>query len=163
MVYSGAWGKLIHEKNQKQKISWHCPFKLFKLRFQTNQCRPHPVRSLELFREYCFYHLQTKIASKQRYSIEVYEKIRETPRGEFKHCYWLFADAPNIARNFSVIWNYLWWRADSYHLFKYRGWFTIKLFQLSVWCEKGVAARHYSVIGKQLQFANDRNRVCRWV
>ncbi len=27
-VYTqGAWGKLIHEKNQKQKISWHCPFK----------------------------------------------------------------------------------------------------------------------------------------
>ncbi len=27
MVYSHAWGKLIHEKNQKSKISWHCPFK----------------------------------------------------------------------------------------------------------------------------------------
>ncbi len=27
MDYSGAGGKLIHEKNQKQKISWHCPFK----------------------------------------------------------------------------------------------------------------------------------------
>ncbi len=27
MVYSVAWGKLIHEKNQKSKISWHCPFK----------------------------------------------------------------------------------------------------------------------------------------
>ncbi len=27
-IYSGAWGKLIHEKNQKQKISWHCPFKV---------------------------------------------------------------------------------------------------------------------------------------
>ena len=27
MGYSGAWRKLIHEKNQKQKISWHCPFK----------------------------------------------------------------------------------------------------------------------------------------
>ncbi len=26
MEYSGVWGKLIHEKNQKQKISWHCPF-----------------------------------------------------------------------------------------------------------------------------------------
>ncbi len=26
MVYSDAWGKLIHEKNQKSKISWHCPF-----------------------------------------------------------------------------------------------------------------------------------------
>ncbi len=27
MVYSGAWGKLIPEKKQKSKISWHCPFK----------------------------------------------------------------------------------------------------------------------------------------
>ncbi len=26
MEYSGAGGKLIHEKNQKQKVSWHCPF-----------------------------------------------------------------------------------------------------------------------------------------
>ncbi len=27
MGYSGAGGELIDEKNQKQKISWHCPFK----------------------------------------------------------------------------------------------------------------------------------------
>ncbi len=27
MEYSGAGGKLIHEKNQSKKISWHCPFK----------------------------------------------------------------------------------------------------------------------------------------
>ncbi len=27
MLYSGTWGKLIHEKNQKSKTSWHCPFK----------------------------------------------------------------------------------------------------------------------------------------
>ncbi len=27
MVYSGAWGKLIHGKNLKSKISWHYPFK----------------------------------------------------------------------------------------------------------------------------------------
>jgi hypothetical protein len=27
MGYSGAGGKLVHEKNQKQKISGHCPFK----------------------------------------------------------------------------------------------------------------------------------------
>ncbi len=26
MVYSEAWGKVIYEKNQKSKISWHCPF-----------------------------------------------------------------------------------------------------------------------------------------
>ncbi len=28
MWYSGAGGKLIHEKNRKQKISWHCPLKV---------------------------------------------------------------------------------------------------------------------------------------
>ncbi len=25
--YKGSGGKIIHEKNHKQKISWHCPFK----------------------------------------------------------------------------------------------------------------------------------------
>jgi hypothetical protein len=30
ILYSGAWGKLIHEKNQKSRISWHFPFKSFK-------------------------------------------------------------------------------------------------------------------------------------
>jgi hypothetical protein len=28
LVHSYAWGKLIHEKNQKSKISWHFHFKL---------------------------------------------------------------------------------------------------------------------------------------
>ncbi len=36
------------------------------------------------------------------------------------------------------------------------------MLQLSVWCEKCDAARHYSVIGNQLLFANNKNRV-RWV
>ncbi len=27
VLFSGAWGKMIHEKNLKQKISWHYPFK----------------------------------------------------------------------------------------------------------------------------------------
>jgi hypothetical protein len=27
MLFPGAWGKMILEKNLKQKISWHCPFK----------------------------------------------------------------------------------------------------------------------------------------
>ncbi len=27
MVYSGAWGKPINEKNKKSQISWHCFFK----------------------------------------------------------------------------------------------------------------------------------------
>ncbi len=44
MEYSGAGGKLIHEKKQKQKISWHCPFKmpqrstgLYKLTLNSNK------------------------------------------------------------------------------------------------------------------------------
>jgi hypothetical protein len=36
---------------------------------------------------------------------------------------------------------------------------TIPLFQISVGCEKCVAARHYAVICKQLLNANDINRV----
>ncbi len=31
MGYSGAWGKLIHEKNLKSKISWHCHFNNMRL------------------------------------------------------------------------------------------------------------------------------------
>ncbi len=38
MGYSEAGGKLFHEKNQKQKISWHCPFK-FNF-FWEKDCKP---------------------------------------------------------------------------------------------------------------------------
>ncbi len=27
MIFSGAWGNMIHERNLKQNISCHCPFK----------------------------------------------------------------------------------------------------------------------------------------
>ncbi len=39
MVYSGDLGKLINEKNQKSKISWHCPFNaiMYKYWFVLNQ------------------------------------------------------------------------------------------------------------------------------
>ncbi len=26
MEFAGSGGEMVHEKNQKQKISWHCPF-----------------------------------------------------------------------------------------------------------------------------------------
>ncbi len=38
MLFSGAWGKMNHEKNLKQKISWHCPFK-YKDTFQRNKTK----------------------------------------------------------------------------------------------------------------------------
>ncbi len=68
---------------------------------------------------------------------------------------------PDIDRSYQVIWKDLWWRADSHRHLKYRGGCTIPLFQLRVWCEKCVAARHNGIIGKQLFISNDRHRV-RW-
>jgi hypothetical protein len=49
--------------------------------------------------------------------------------------------------------------SDSYLLLKYRGGCTVPLFQISVQCEKCVAARQYAVICKQLLNANDINRI----
>ncbi len=77
------------------------------------------------------------------------------PRDEFKHRYWYFANTPNIGRNVSVIWQDLLWRFNSYLLLKYRGGCTLPLYQISVRCEKCVAARHFDVICKQLLNAND--------
>jgi hypothetical protein len=40
MVNSGASGKLIHEKNLKSKISWHCPFKKVLFSLSSSQSLP---------------------------------------------------------------------------------------------------------------------------
>jgi hypothetical protein len=80
-------------------------------------------------------------------------------RCEFKHRYGFFADAPNIDRNVSVICKDILQSSYSYRFLQYRGGCTIPLFQISVQCEKCVAARHYAVICKQLLNANDVNRV----
>ncbi len=40
MLYSGAWGKLIREKNRKSKISWHCPFKETTMFLHNNDGKP---------------------------------------------------------------------------------------------------------------------------
>ncbi len=50
MEYSGAGGNLIHEKNQKQKISWHCPFKEKNLKKATKKEK-----------EYFLYHISTLV------------------------------------------------------------------------------------------------------
>ncbi len=65
LVYSRAWGKLIHEKNQMQKISWHCPFKgtvsrdFRLLVFFMNQCPPIPwvyhEGRFEFFKKFAVY------------------------------------------------------------------------------------------------------------
>jgi hypothetical protein len=49
--------------------------------------------------------------------------------------------------------------ADFYRLLCYRRRCTTPMFQLRVLCEHCVAARQYSVIGKQLLLSNDRNKV----
>ncbi len=44
------------------------PFKLFTLKFKTNQCRPHPVRGLKLLCEPCFYYLSAQCRATTRFS-----------------------------------------------------------------------------------------------
>ncbi len=51
MGYSGAGGKLIYEKNQKQKISRHCPFKLAP--FIPAKSQEHLVAILTLWFKSC--------------------------------------------------------------------------------------------------------------
>ncbi len=41
MEYSGAGVKLIYEKNQKQKISWHCPFKYSWVEYMTSRSKKY--------------------------------------------------------------------------------------------------------------------------
>ncbi len=69
---------------------------------------------------------------------------------------------PISAKYLCALFEKIYDEADYYRHLKYRGGCTIPSFQLSVWCEKSVAARHYAVIWKQVLFANMRNRV-RWV
>ncbi len=61
--------------------------------FQTNQCRPYPVKSLKLLSEPCFCYLKSIIVSNNGRLSEAYEKIRETckPSCSFKQRYTLFA------------------------------------------------------------------------
>ncbi len=84
------------------------------------------------------------------------------PRGKFKYRYCFFADTPNVTWTVSVIWKDLSWRPDFCCHLKQRGGCTIPMFQLSLRCEKYAAARHNTVIGNQLLFANNRNRF-RWL
>jgi hypothetical protein len=74
--------------------------------------------------------------------------------------YWFLADKPNIARNYSVIWKDLWWKADSYRHLKHREDVQYRCFKYG-YDMKSVAARHCAIIGKQLLISNYRNRV-RW-
>jgi hypothetical protein len=51
VLFLGAWGKMIHKKNLKQKISLHCPFKalwadpIWRLGYLPNACESLRVRA----------------------------------------------------------------------------------------------------------------------
>jgi hypothetical protein len=49
MVYSGVWGKLNHEKNQKSKISWHCPFKVQLIFLHSNFSYPQSFNAFSFY------------------------------------------------------------------------------------------------------------------
>ncbi len=160
--------------------------------FQTNWCQPHPVRGIKQLSEPCFYDLQTRIVSQRRTkncwrylnfadffktggggqhslvvcSIAIFLKVG----GFFKVASPMIAVTLKLLqrcyqhrwRTFARYLTRFMIKSDYYRHLKYRWRCTIALFQLSVWCEKCVAARHYADIGKQFFISNDRNRV-RWV
>jgi hypothetical protein len=55
---------LTNEKRGGLKVVSFDALSCARRNFQTNWCRPHPVRGLKLLREPCLYHLQTIIVSK---------------------------------------------------------------------------------------------------
>ncbi len=124
-------------------------FQLFTLKFsnkfvQSSSCERPKTAQRTLF----FFIWNQQLFPNSRIASELYEKIRETcmPHGEFKRRYWFRADTPNIARNCSVTWKDSLWSSDSYRLLKYRGGWTIPMFQLSEWCEKCVGCRYLQTI-----------------
>ncbi len=57
LLFSGAWGKVIHEKHLKQKISWHCPFNVrISNNCATEGCLLSP--NIYYFFTSLFFHLQ---------------------------------------------------------------------------------------------------------
>ncbi len=55
MGYAGAWGKLIHEKNLRSKISWHYPFKEWLVSEKSlEDCSVHTVQGVYYFHYHTF-------------------------------------------------------------------------------------------------------------
>ncbi len=63
MGYSGAWGKLIHEKNQKQKISWHCPFKMHPRLYTKKLNKTQPRVTIHAMFIYLIIYLQSEFTA----------------------------------------------------------------------------------------------------
>ncbi len=62
MGYSEAWGKMIHEKELKSKISWHCLFKHFRKSFSRTVTY---LISVDLI-WFCFYGLFSQATIKRK-------------------------------------------------------------------------------------------------
>jgi hypothetical protein len=115
---------------------------------------------LKLLSEPCVCHLKTIIVSQYRYTVGALWKNLWN-----LHATWWIQTSllvlclhSKYCKEVFVIWKDS-WCADFYRRLKHRGGCTIPLFQLSVWFEKCVTARHYADIWKQLSFSNNRNRV----
>ena len=83
MGHSGAGGKLIDEKNQKQKISWHCPFKVSAAWYCSHYLPPvslTPVANLPPVSTRPA-ELVAKFTSGMKVAPRIFEKIRNGPNG----------------------------------------------------------------------------------
>ncbi len=81
MVYSGDWGKLIHEKNQKPKISWHCPFKSKQPDIVSIICHRYQQHLAKLVAKLPPVLLKPVVHIDLGISPQVYEKIWNGPNG----------------------------------------------------------------------------------
>ncbi len=135
------------------------PFKLFTLRFLSKSMQAPSCEKPKTTQQTLFLSFEINNCFPITYSVGGLWKILETcmPRGKFKHRYWYFADTPNIGRSNSVIWKDLWWGLIfTVSQITGRMYNTDVTIKCMMW--KVCPSQHFSVIGKQLFFANNRNR-----
>ncbi len=137
------------------------PLIYYRWDFQTNQCRPHPARGLKLLREPCFYYLQTIIVSKYRHSVGLRHSFH------IKHLIattvlYILPDIWDDGNDRLAIINLLnngKNPTDIRNVSKE----PTAMFEFTTrhasFVDFFIKLRHNTVIGKQLLFANNRNRV----
>ncbi len=127
MLLSGAWGKVIHEKNLKKKISWHCPFKpksvqcVFKEATRVNLLKTKSVFHSSAFSE-VFQRSRTKtFVSIWKDSQNLYnlpKKLSENPRHFVKLALFSITQKKYVKKCTKSAWSYIsdaWWHQVNHY------------------------------------------------
>ncbi len=123
-------------------------FKIFALRFSKESVETPSCQRPKTAQRTLFLPVEVNNCFPINGIVEAYEWGNLPTRSQFKHRFWFLADTPVIALFAKIM-----MIADSFHLSNLREdvhW-TISLFQLSVWFEKGIAA-WYCLFGNKYWF-----------